>query len=161
MLHVQNARLALVGANGKGKSTLVKLVTGDLAPVAGTVVQHPQARTAVFAQHNVEELVQDRGESSPLSYMQSLFPGVKEQELRKQLGSFGIKGALATHKLKQLSGGQAVRVQLAAIAFTGPHLLVLVRHSYTLKSCLHSQAAACFMRLCALPAGPTGDVATG
>ena len=52
---------------------------------------------------------------------------VKEQELRRHLGSFGIKGNLATQRLKQLSGGQAVRVQLAVIAFTAPQLLILGR----------------------------------
>lgn len=51
---------------------------------------------------------------------------VKEQELRGHLGSFGIKGALATQPMRALSGGQAVRVGLAAVAFTSPHLLVLV-----------------------------------
>lgn len=51
----------------------------------------------------------------------------KEQELRKQLGAFGIKSGLATQPLASLSGGQAVRVQLAAIALSSPHLLVLVR----------------------------------
>lgn len=52
---------------------------------------------------------------------------VKEQELRSHLGSFGIKGCLATTPMRVLSGGQAVRVGLAAVAFTSPHLLVLVQ----------------------------------
>ena len=51
---------------------------------------------------------------------------VREQRLRGHLGSFGIKGALATQPMRALSGGQAVRVGLAAVAFTSPHLLVLV-----------------------------------
>ena len=50
---------------------------------------------------------------------------VKEQELRRHLGSFGLKGSLATQRMSQLSGGQAVRVQLAVIAYTAPQLLVL------------------------------------
>lgn len=54
---------------------------------------------------------------------------VKEQELRNHLGSFGIKGALATQPMRSLSGGQAVRVGLAAVAFASPQLLVLVTHS--------------------------------
>ncbi|CAL8465918.1 g5454 [Coccomyxa elongata] len=121
----QGSRIALVGANGQGKSTLVKLMMGELAPGGGSVQLHPQAKIGFFAQDNVERLVIGKGASSALAHMKELHPDVKEQELRGHLGSFGIKGALATQPMRALSGGQAVRVGLAAVAFTSPHLLVL------------------------------------
>ncbi|BDA48302.1 probable ATP-binding cassette sub-family F member 3 [Coccomyxa sp. Obi] len=121
----QGSRIALVGANGQGKSTLVKLMMGELAPGGGSVQRHPQAKIGFFAQDNVERLVIGKGASSALAHMKELHPDVKEQELRGHLGSFGIKGALATQPMRALSGGQAVRVGLAAVAFTSPHLLVL------------------------------------
>jgi len=66
--------------------------------------------------------------------MHHLVHAVREQELRNHLGSFGIKGSLATTPMRALSGGQAVRVGLAAVAFTSPHLLVLVRTNTFLDS---------------------------
>ena len=83
---------------------------------------------------------------SPICPQQSCVPAAKEQELRGHLGSFGIKGALATCKMSALSGGQAVRVGLAAVAYAEPHLLVLVGHTYvhvrcTMKACANPQAS--------------------
>ncbi len=73
-MSLQGARVGLVGANGEGKSTLVKLMLGELTPKSGTSLQHPQARIGVFAQSNVEHLVQTRGQLSPLEHMKVLFP---------------------------------------------------------------------------------------
>ncbi len=143
--------MVLVGANGQGKSTLLRLMLGELAPGVGLVTQHPQAKVGLFAQNNVEALVVGQGKSSALQHLKQLhpeglcacsFPAVmqpsslavsaappgaaKEQELRNHLGSFGIKGHLATQRMSALSGGQAVRVGLAAAALSCPQLLVLV-----------------------------------
>ena len=66
--------MGLVGANGQGKSTLVKLMLGELTPKSGTSLQHPQARIGVFAQSNVEDLVQTKGQLTALKHMKALFP---------------------------------------------------------------------------------------
>ena len=71
---VQGERVGLVGANGQGKSTLVKLMLGELRPKSGTALQHPQARVGVFAQSNVENLVQGKGQLTALKHMKALFP---------------------------------------------------------------------------------------
>ncbi|KAI7843107.1 hypothetical protein COHA_003278 [Chlorella ohadii] len=120
----QGERVALVGPNGEGKSTLVTTLVGDLAPLAGTVQTHGSARVAMFKQTQVEEM-RSLPDATALSYMQERWPSEREQALRNHLGSFGIKGALATQPLSTLSGGQAVRVALAAAFFARPHLLVL------------------------------------
>lgn len=70
---MQGARIGLVGANGQGKSTLVRLMLGELTPNSGTCVQHPQARRGVFAQSNVEDLVQTKGNLTALQHMKALF----------------------------------------------------------------------------------------
>ena len=71
---MQGAKVALVGANGQGKSTLVRLMLGELSPGAGLVQRHAQCRIGVFAQDNVEALVVRRGSSSALAYMKELHP---------------------------------------------------------------------------------------
>ena len=73
-MHVQGSRIALVGANGQGKSTLVKLMLGELDPVSGSVQRHPQAKLGVFAQDNVERLVIGKGASSALAHLKELHP---------------------------------------------------------------------------------------
>lgn len=73
-LLLQGARIGLVGANGQGKSTLVKLMLGELMPKSGTSVQHPQARIGVFAQSNAEDLVKTKGHLTALKHMKALFP---------------------------------------------------------------------------------------
>ncbi|KAL4449533.1 hypothetical protein ABPG77_007177 [Micractinium sp. CCAP 211/92] len=120
----QGERVGLVGPNGEGKSTLVKTLVGELPPLAGTVQMHGSARVAYFQQQQVEEMCARAG-ATALAYMQERWPAVREQELRNHLGSFGIKGGIATQPLSTLSGGQAVRVALAAAFYARPHLLVL------------------------------------
>ncbi|KAL4443909.1 hypothetical protein ABPG75_011646 [Micractinium tetrahymenae] len=120
----QGERLALVGPNGEGKSTLVRTMVGELPPLAGTVQMHGSARVAYFQQTQVEQMCSAAG-ATALGYMQERWPAVKEQELRNHLGSFGIKGPTAMQPLPTLSGGQAVRVALAAAFYARPHLLVL------------------------------------
>eukprot|EP00887_Chlorella_sp_A99_P007453 scaffold2.g7453.t1 len=113
----QGERLAL------GKSTLVKTITGELAPLAGTVAVHASAAVAYFQQSQVEELAAQRG--SALAYMQARWPSAREQELRNHLGSFGL-GGVAAQPLATLSGGQAgVDCLVAALQqYTGGVLLV-------------------------------------
>ena len=117
-------RVALVGANGCGKSTLLKLMTGVLEPTAGSVTRNPKARIATFSQHAVDGL--DLA-LSPLDALCRKFAAtnVKEQDMRAHLGRFGVSGPLALQRMYTMSGGQKVRVALAAATFTKPHALFL------------------------------------
>lgn len=102
----------------------MKTALGQLSPLAGGVALHREARLALFAQSEVEQL---RGHTAgtALGYMQERWPEAREQELRNILGSFGLPGSVATQPLQTLSGGQAVRVALAAAFNSRPHLLLL------------------------------------
>lgn len=117
-----DSRLAMVGPNGIGKSTLLKLISGELEPSSGTVFRSAKVRMAVFSQHHVDGLDLS---STPLLYMMRCFPGIMEQKLRAHLGSFGITGNLALQPMYSLSGGQKSRVAFAKITFNKPHILLL------------------------------------
>lgn len=82
----QGSRISLVGANGQGKSTLVKLMMGELAPGGGSMQRHPQAKIGFFAQDNVERLVIGKGASSALAHMKELHPdGVNPHQPNQHL----------------------------------------------------------------------------
>ncbi|GAQ87059.1 ATPase component of ABC transporters [Klebsormidium nitens] len=117
-----DSRLAMVGPNGIGKSTLLKLISGELEPTEGTVRRSAKVRMASFSQHHVDGL--DLA-STPLGYLMKQFPGVPDQRLRAHLGSFGITGPLALQTMYTLSGGQKSRVAFAKITFSRPHILLL------------------------------------
>eukprot|EP00271_Cylindrocystis_brebissonii_P003829 TRINITY_DN15071_c0_g2_i1.p1 TRINITY_DN15071_c0_g2~~TRINITY_DN15071_c0_g2_i1.p1 ORF type:complete len:764 (-),score=206.39 TRINITY_DN15071_c0_g2_i1:552-2843(-) len=117
-----DSRLAMVGPNGIGKSTLLKLISGELKPTEGTVFKSGKVRLAVFSQHHVDGLDLSK---SPLLYMAHAFPGVPEQKLRGHLGSFGVSGTLALQPMYTLSGGQKSRVAFAKITMLKPHILLL------------------------------------
>ncbi|GAA5970859.1 hypothetical protein JCM3765_006106 [Sporobolomyces pararoseus] len=132
----QNSAIAFVGANGNGKSTLAKLIVGDLCPTKGKIVRHPTARIGYFGQHSVEELTngktttEDGRPVTALSSFLEFFEGkgekVAESEARACLGSFGLQGKIASDTpISQLSGGQKVRLALARLAYRPPHLLLL------------------------------------
>jgi ATP-binding cassette subfamily F protein 3 len=116
------SRVAIVGPNGIGKSTLLGLVGGTLAPTEGHVQRSSKARIAVFAQHHVDGLDMSL---SPLGILVRAYPGVLELELRGHLGSFGISGPLALQPLYTLSGGQKSRVQFAKLTWPKPNLLLM------------------------------------
>ena len=116
------SRLAIVGPNGIGKSTLLGLIGGSLTPTAGHITRSSKCRIAVFAQHHVDGLDLTL---SPLAVMVRSYPGVLEQELRNHLGSFGVSGPLALQSIYTLSGGQKSRVALAKLTWTQPNLLLL------------------------------------
>ncbi|WCJ26568.1 ATP-binding cassette sub-family F member 3 [Euphorbia peplus] len=117
-----DSRIAMVGPNGIGKSTILKLISGELQPSSGTVFRSAKVRIAVFSQHHVDGLDLS---SNPLLYMMRCFPGVPEQKLRGHLGSFGVTGNLALQPMYTLSGGQKSRVAFAKITFKKPHIILL------------------------------------
>ncbi|XP_042033999.1 ABC transporter F family member 3-like [Salvia splendens] len=117
-----DSRVAMVGPNGIGKSTILKLISGELQPTSGTVFRSAKVRIAVFNQHHVDGLDLS---SNPLLYMMRCFPGVPEQKLRGHLGSLGVTGNLALQPMYTLSGGQKSRVAFAKITFKKPHILLL------------------------------------
>ncbi|RWR72156.1 ABC transporter-like protein [Cinnamomum micranthum f. kanehirae] len=117
-----DSRIAMVGPNGIGKSTILKLISGELQPSSGTVFRSAKVRMAVFSQHHVDGLDLS---SNPLLYMMRCYPGVPEQKLRAHLGSFGVTGNLALQPMYTLSGGQKSRVAFAKITFKKPHIILL------------------------------------
>ncbi|KAL1340259.1 hypothetical protein HN51_026670 [Arachis hypogaea] len=117
-----DSRIAMVGPNGIGKSTILKLIAGELNPSSGTVFRSAKVRIAVFSQHHVDGLDLS---SNPLLYMMHCYPGVPEQKLRAHLGSFGVTGNLALQPMYTLSGGQKSRVAFAKITFKKPHIILL------------------------------------
>ena len=115
-------RVALVGRNGNGKTTLARLLAGQLAPEAGATVASSKLRVGYFAQHQIEELVADE---TPLQHMQSLLPSASPGEVRGQLGRFGFSGDKVNVPVRQLSGGERARLSLALITREAPHILIL------------------------------------
>jgi ATPase subunit of ABC transporter with duplicated ATPase domains len=123
-------RIGLVGLNGVGKSSLVKLVVDETKPSKGTVSRHSRLKVGYYSQHAVEAL-QAQGQSEPtltaltlfLRQFQDLF---QEQQARQLLGSLGLAGRTASDvPIAKLSGGQLVRLALSLLLAAPPHLLVL------------------------------------
>ncbi|EJD55360.1 hypothetical protein AURDEDRAFT_179121 [Auricularia subglabra TFB-10046 SS5] len=117
-----DSRLAIVGSNGAGKSTAIKLLIGDLQPMSGTVVRNGRLRIGYFAQHHVDSL---NPALTPVGFLASRFPGKSEQEYRSHLGAFGITGLTGLQLIGTLSGGQKSRVSFAALSLQNPHVLLL------------------------------------
>jgi len=115
-------RIALVGRNGNGKTTLARLLAGQLSPMGGAVVASSKLRVGYFAQHQIEELVADE---TPLQHMQRLLPKAAPGEVRAQLGRFGFSGDKVNVEVRQLSGGERARLALALITREAPHILIL------------------------------------
>ena len=115
-------RIALLGANGEGKSTLSKLFAGRLQPLLGDIVKSNKLRIGFFAQHQLEELV--AGESS-YQHMQRLRPKETPGKLRARLGGVGFGADIVDNPVERLSGGQKARLLMAMAAIDAPHILIL------------------------------------
>ena len=115
-------RIALLGSNGNGKSTLVKLIAARLAPFEGKVTRASKLKIAYFAQHQVDELDL---EDSVYDHVRELLPDASESKVRAVAGSLGFSGQTADTKVEKLSGGEKARLMLGLATWGGPHLLIL------------------------------------
>ena len=118
----QDDRIALLGQNGQGKSTLAKLISGRLKPLAGQLVQSSKLRIGYFAQHQVDELYVDE---TPIDHVRRLRPSKTPAQLRAISGGFGIGAEQAETLVGRLSGGQKARLSLLLATIDAPHLLIL------------------------------------
>ncbi len=118
----QDDRIALLGRNGEGKSTLSKLLAGKLDACEGRVVRSSKLRIGYFAQHQVDEL---ELEETPLQHLQRLRPAEGQPRLRARLAGFGLGADQAETIVRRLSGGQKARLSLLLATIDAPHLLIL------------------------------------
>ncbi len=118
----QDDRIALLGRNGEGKSTLSKLIAGKLAAMAGSVTASSKLRVGYFAQHQVDELHLDE---TPLDHLRRARPEEAPTRHRARLAGFGLAAAQAETKVGQLSGGQKARLSLLLATLDAPHMLIL------------------------------------
>ncbi|CAN1489984.1 Uup ATPase components of ABC transporters with duplicated ATPase domains [Sphingomonadaceae bacterium] len=115
-------RIALLGRNGNGKTTLARLLAAQLTPMEGQMSSSGKMRVGYFTQYQVEEL---DGDDTPLEHMTHQMKGANPGAVRAQLGRFGFSGAKATTKVGKLSGGERARLALALITRDAPHMLIL------------------------------------
>ncbi len=118
----QDDRIALLGANGQGKSTLSKLLAGKLKPLKGKIQTSSKLRVGYFAQHQVDELELDE---TPLQHMRRLRPAETPGKLRARLASGGLGAEQAETVVSRLSGGQKSRLSLLIATLDAPHILIL------------------------------------
>tara|TARA_R110000772_G_scaffold41808_1_gene97531 strand:+ start:111594 stop:113492 length:1899 start_codon:yes stop_codon:yes gene_type:complete len=115
-------RIGLIGANGNGKSTLIKMLADRLKPQAGKIVKSSKLKIGYFAQHQQEELNLNE---SPFQHMARIMPMATETKVRSHLGRFGFSGDLANSKVEVLSGGEKARLLFALMSTEAPHILFL------------------------------------
>ncbi|SLN64858.1 putative ABC transporter ATP-binding protein YheS [Aquimixticola soesokkakensis] len=118
----QDDRIALLGRNGEGKSTLSKLLSDRLPAMGGKITRSNKLRIGFFAQHQVDELFIDE---TPLQHLQRERPGEMQSKLRARLAGFGLGADQAETEVGRLSGGQKARLSLLLATLPAPHLLIL------------------------------------
>jgi len=115
-------RIGLLGANGNGKSTFAKLLTGNLKPFEGHKRHHKKMVTGYFSQHQLDDL---NPQLSAYDHMRALMPDASEAQVRAKIGQFGFGADKSDTKSANLSGGEKTRLALSIAAFHGPHILIL------------------------------------
>ena len=115
-------RIALLGANGNGKSTLVKLLANRLAPFSGRITRADRLSVAYFAQHQLDELNED---GSPYDHVRRLMPDAPESKVRGRVGAIGFSGKAGDTLVGSLSGGEKARLLLGLATFFGPNMIIL------------------------------------
>ena len=115
-------RIALLGSNGNGKSTLVKLIANKLPPFSGRITRAEKLSIGYFAQHQVDELNLD---GSPYDHIRRLMPDMPESKVRARVGAIGFSGKAGDTLVKSLSGGEKARLLLGLATFFGPNMIIL------------------------------------
>lgn len=117
-----DSKIGIVGENGAGKSTILKILLGQLDPVKGHRFGHRQLKLGYFSQHHVDQLDMNL---NCVEFIQTKMPGQPIEFYRGQLGQFGVSGDLALQSLFSLSGGQKSRVSFAAMSIEKPNFFIL------------------------------------
>lgn len=115
------SRVALLGLNGSGKSTMLRTLAQKIDPLHGDVYLHGRLSVAYFSQHVADALPVEK---TPVEILHNLFPEATMLQLRAHLGNFGLR-CQATVEMDRLSGGEKSRCALAAITYRPPHILLL------------------------------------
>lgn len=118
----QDDVIALLGANGNGKSTFAKLLSDRLKPFTGRVRRSPTLKIGYFAQHQMDEL---NLAWTPYRYYEELLPDATEAQRRSRAGAVGFPGQKADTLIENLSGGEKARLLMALAVFNKPHMLIL------------------------------------
>ncbi len=120
------SRIGVLGANGQGKSTLIKTITGSIPPLSGEVRFGKDIAIGYFAQHELDVL---RADESPMQHMvrlaKTVNPAAREQELRNWLGRFMFKNEMSQQSVGSFSGGEKARLVLSMLVYQRPNLLLL------------------------------------
>ncbi|GLS60641.1 ABC-F family ATP-binding cassette domain-containing protein [Methylobacterium haplocladii] len=115
-------RVALLGANGNGKSTFCKLIGGRMPPLSGEMKRSSKMEVAYFAQHQLDEL---RPAENAVAHVRDLMPDAPEARVRSAAARLGFPASKADTPVEKLSGGEKARLLMGLAAFAGPHLLIL------------------------------------
>jgi ATP-binding cassette subfamily F protein 3 len=115
-------RIALLGANGNGKSTLAKLLADRLTPIEGSVTRAEKLSIGYFAQHQLDELQEGH---TPYQHIRQLMPDAPEAKVRARAGSIGFSGTAADKLVGNLSGGEKARLLIGLTTLQAPHLVIL------------------------------------
>ena len=116
------SRIGLLGANGAGKSTMIKSLANEIALLSGDFTEGENLQLGYFSQHQLEALDLD---ASPALHLQRISPKAREQEIRNFLGGFNFHGDMAMEPIRHFSGGEKARLALAIVVWQKPNLLLL------------------------------------